>query len=500
MDEVLKRFRDADLLVAPEALSFLRERSDALALAELVLKQKSVSIVSRELLESVARHEEDKKIPVPVEILRKPGFQPIAKEHDADLKFLKEKDVSGRSKCTGKVDDFVNYFNDRLSRLDAVLKTHIGKGPVVRIDSLGSQAKGTEVRVVGMVSSKKMTSKGHILFELESVDGIAKVLALKTEREPEHACFDKANHLLLDEVVAVDGKVSDPFLMASDIVWPDVPAEPAKLAERDLSVAFISDVHVGSKYCMNDNLSKMLSWLNGEVESEKEREVVGKIKYLIVAGDVVDGIGVYPRQEKELVVKDIYAQYKLFFDLVEEIPDYIEVIVAPGNHDAVRRAEPQPRFPDEILKDFNASNVHFSGSPAWSVVEGLRLLIYHGTSLDSVIASLPGMSYQHPEKPMLELVRRRNLSPIYGDNPIVPEEKDYMVLDEVPDIVHMGHVHKNGYARYKSVMLVNSGTWQARTEFQVQQGHVPSPCILPIYEMKTGKITQVDFSGAKTVS
>lgn len=494
MENLLKRFREADLLVAPDALSFLRERSDAGELAELVLQDKTVSIVSRELLESLARREEEKKIPVPVEVIRKPGFRPPAKGREANLKFFKEKDVSGRSRCTGKVEDFVNYFRDRFSRVETILKTHIGKSSLVRIDSLGSYAKGHEARIIGIVSSKKITSKGHLLFELESVDGVAKVLALKSDREPERTCFEKANSLLLDEVVAVDGRVSDPFVIASDIVWPDVPAEPPKLVEEDVSIAFLSDLHVGSRYFLNDNLLKMLSWLNGEVESEKELEVVGKIKYVVIAGDLVDGIGVYPKQEKELVVKDVYEQYKLFFELLEKIPSYIEVIVSPGNHDAVRRAEPQPMIPGELLNDFKAGNVHFVGNPSWVSIEGLRLLVYHGTSLDSVIASLPKMNYQHPEKPMVELVKRRNLSPLYGDNPIVPEDKDYLAIDEVPDIVHMGHVHKNGYARYKSVMLVNSGTWQARTDFQIAQGHVPSPCILPVYELHSGKLTQIDFT------
>jgi hypothetical protein len=28
----------------------------------------------------------------------------------------------------------------------------------------------------------------------------------------------------------------------------------------------------------------------------------------------------------------------------------------------------------------------------------------------------------------------------------------------------------------------------------VKQGHVPSPCILPIYEMKTGTVKNVSFA------
>jgi DNA polymerase II small subunit len=94
---------------------------------------------------------------------------------------------------------------------------------------------------------------------------------------------------------------------------------------------------------------------------------------------------------------------------------------------------------------------------------------------------------------MVELIKRRNLSPLFGENPIVPEPKDYMVIEELPDIVHMGHVHKNGYEKYRGIVLINSGTWQARTEFQAKQGHVPSPCLLPVYDLHKGDISVVSF-------
>ena len=65
---------------------------------------------------------------------------------------------------------------------------------------------------------------------------------------------------------------------------------------------------------------------------------------------------------------------------------------------------------------------------------------------------------------MLELIRRRHLSPIYGDSLIVPESHDWMVMDAEPDIVHMGHVHKNGYMMYRGTLLINSGTGTATIE------------------------------------
>jgi DNA polymerase II small subunit len=213
------------------------------------------------------------------------------------------------------------------------------------------------------------------------------------------------------------------------------------------------------------------------------------VKYVVLAGDVVDGVGVYPNHIKELSVPDIYKQYAMFDDFVERLPEYIQVIIVPGNHDAVRRAEPMPA----IDKDFVHTDVISLGNPATVSIEGIKHVLYHGTSLDSLIANIPHATYTHPEKVMVEYLRHRHLSPIYGTNLIVPQHTDYLVLEEEPDVLHCGHVHKNGYGLYRNTLLVNSGTFQDRTEFQIKQGHVPTPGMVPVYELKHARLRTLDF-------
>jgi len=204
---------------------------------------------------------------------------------------------------------------------------------------------------------------------------------------------------------------------------------------------------------------------------------------------VVDGIGIYPNQEKDLLIKDIYKQYEMFDDWLSRLPDHIEVIVAPGNHDAVRRGEPQPAIPESLIK----SDVHRVGNPCPLSIEGIKHLMYHGTSIDSLIASVPGLSYNHPEKVMVEFLRRRHLSTLYGGNPIIPENVDYMVIEDPPDVLHGGHVHTNGYAKHRGTVVINSGTFQGQTDFQIKQGHVPTPGLVPIYELKYSRLRTLDF-------
>ena len=119
-----------------------------------------------------------------------------------------------------------------------------------------------------------------------------------------------------------------------------------------------------------------------------------------------------------------------------------------------------------------------------------------GLTYDDVLL-IPRHSKVLPHEAMLELVRRRHLSPIYGQNLIVPEDHDYLVIEDEPDVVHMGHVHKNGYMLYRGSLLVNSGTFQDRTDFQVRMGHTPTPGVVPILEAKTGKLNHISFMASE---
>ena len=200
------------------------------------------------------------------------------------------------------------------------------------------------------------------------------------------------------------------------------------------------------------------------------------------------------RQEIELKIQDIYQQYKKAAEYFSEIPKHITVIISPGNHDAVRQAEPQPMLPENIRADFS-ENVTFVGNPSVVDLDGVRLMIYHGRSIDDLVASIPGVSYQEPTKAMVEMMKRRHLSPIYGSRvSIAPEKQDHFVIGQVPDILHCGHVHTVGVEWYKNVLLVNSGTWQSQTEFQKRVNVVPTPAQVPVVDLSTLKTTILKFA------
>lgn len=380
----------------------------------------------------------------------------------------------------GKVDDFVAYFNSRLEKISKILRTRVQP---TQIKNLG-KFRGESVTVLGLVSNV-FERKDYYIIELEDQTGVINCIANGKNAEI-------AKELLGDEVIAVTGTLKGSAIIADRIIFPDLPLNGERKA-IDFGIVFISDTHFGSKGFLEKNWLHFVKWINCESENEEMNRIAEKVKYLIVAGDIVDGVGVYPEQEKELAIIDIYQQYELAASHFDAIRKDIQIIISPGNHDSVRQAEPQPPLPKEIEALF-PKNVLNVCNPALVDLEGVKVLVYHGRSLDDVVTKIPKLSYEVPHKAMEELLKRRHLCPFYGGrSPIAPEKEDFLVIDEIPDVLHSGHVHTFGTGFYRGVFLVNSSTWQSQTEFQKKTNLNPMPCNVAVY--LGDKIAKIKFNG-----
>ena len=212
----------------------------------------------------------------------------------------------------------------------------------------------------------------------------------------------------------------------------------------------------------------------------------------------MEGVGVYPGQEFQLAERDPKRQYELAGQLLRQVPGYTQIVISPGNHDAVRQALPQPAVAVDMAESLYAmDNVRWVGDPAYVKLHGVTFLVYHGKSLDDVIATTPNLAYDRPTDAMKLLLRARHLAPTYGKRTALsPELRDYMVVDQVPDVFHAGHVHTYGELSYRGTLLVNSGTWQAQTQFQSNMGMEPTPSIIPVLDLSTLKAVRRNFSSA----
>lgn len=399
-------------------------------------------------------------------------------------------DITDNSTCIGDYDEFVGYFRDRYSRLGDMIRSRISARPIESVmkkkGSVRAQGEKNEASIVCMVSDQRVTANGHRLIEVEDGTGSLNVLISK-----DSDIFEEP--LLLDEVVGITGSPTGDggLFIASSIIHPDAPVTNVIRRSKEPSVAaLISDIHIGSDTFLEDEWLRFIDWTNGDTDDG----LAERLRYIVVAGDVVDGIGIYPGQEHELHIKDIYEQYEKAAEYFSMLPGHVRIVISPGNHDAVRQAEPQPAFSEDIRKIFKSDNITFVGNPSAVEIEGVRLLIYHGRSIDDLVSNLPGTSYSHPEKAMTELLKRRHLSPIYGGRVMIaPESSDHFIIDPLPDIIHSGHVHTVGACRYRGVLLANSGTWQGQTEFQKRMNIQPDPARIPLVELSTGEVKLISF-------
>ena len=119
-------------------------------------------------------------------------------------------------------------------------------------------------------------------------------------------------------------------------------------------------------------------------------------------------------------------------------------------------------------------------------------MLFRSRSFDDMVMAM-NLTHADTDEIMKLLVEKRHLAPIYGERTALASEfEDYMVLDEVPDVIHTGHVHINSYAKYKGIHLLNSGTFQKQTEFQKVYNIVPTCGQVPI--LSNGKMRVLDFS------
>jgi len=427
------------------------------------------------------------------------GFPMLAT--DVDMELDVHFDITGKSTTEGKLSDIISHFNSRLEKIKKMLITS-GKLPNRPIEtnqlahnkSRYSDSNNTAT-IVGLVNDVR--HKGENLhFKVEDISGEI-FCVLRPPRAMDGSPAAKRRNtiavagLMEDDVVGVTGFInpgSRDMLLVEDIHLAPMTRHTKRCAEENqaVSAAFISDIHVGSKTFLRFQWDKLVKWFH-------EDPLAKTIKYLVLSGDAVDGVGIYKDQDKELEIVDVYKQYEEVARLTELLPDWVETIILPGNHDAVRPAEPQPSLDPMIQQYFNSAT--FVGNPCDFSLHGVRTLAYHGVSIMDFVSSIKHVTFSKPEVAMAEMLERRHLAPTWGGKtPLSPELEDHMVIEEIPDIFVTGHVHGHHCGDYKGSTLIQSSTWQDQTGYMRMLGFQPKPCILTVVNLNTHKTASVPFA------
>ncbi|MGF3521940.1 MAG: DNA-directed DNA polymerase II small subunit, partial [Candidatus Bathyarchaeia archaeon] len=399
---------------------------------------------------------------------------------------------TGKLSSNGTMEEYIQYFQDRFKRMEKLLRQRMDVKAATPIsEALKAQAK-TKLKIIGMVQEKR-ESKQQLFITIEDLNASATILIPNKAPEEVHK---KAQMLLPDQVICVAViKTRSQLFLAEDIIFPEVGQKPNHRAPEPVYAVLTSDIHVGSAKFNKEAFKRFLLWLNGKYGNEQMKQIASHTKYVLVAGDLVDGVGVFPGQAKELVIKDVHKQYRFAAKILEKIPHHIEIIVSPGNHDAPRKALPQPAISEDFLPTKEGPRKIYSlSNPCRVSLHGVEVLMYHGRSLDDIIGAVPDINHEHPEKAMRLLMQGRHLAPIYGGKTLLsPENRDYLVIDKVPDIFHAGHIHVLGCCNYRGVLVVNSGGWQDQTDYMAKLGLVPTPGKVPVVNLQTLETTILSF-------
>jgi len=515
--DLVNDFLDKDVLVSPDLLG-INLNDDMLNVINSKIKDDSFLLLNKDLLSSISdfsefNWEEFEKSKVFLEkgkenvygsfvkILN--GNKEVQKENVLEKKEVKVEEIKILNSYAENpreigVNDFVSYFKKRYEVLSNILRTRL-EG-LISISRLNSGERGERVSLIGVVYDKRETKNGNCLLTLEDPTGKINVLINKNKENIDSL----VGEIVLDEVIGVSGSLGDNIVFANEVYFPDIPLSELKKSPTDDHVIFLSDIHVGSNMFLKNSFLKFLKWVRGESGSFIQKRIAKKVKYVFIIGDLVDGVGIYPGQDEELDIKNIEDQYEKCAEFLKMIPKHIKIIICPGNHDALRIAEPQPVLSEKYAKSlWEMPNVVMVSNPSVINIgnkegfEGFNVLMYHGYSFDYYVSEVEKIrnsgGYDGVDILMKFLLQKRHLAPSHSSTLYVPSVEDPLIIEKVPDFFVTGHIHKAKIGSYNSTTLICSSCWQDKTSFQEKVGHDPEPSRVPLVNLQTREVKMLRF-------
>ena len=383
---ILTRLIESGFQITPDALEYILELDSPLETVESMILVKSPSespsVLSKAYIESLVEGREVISKPIETSIEPPdepaPSLEPELEVVSSDWQFRIDKSPSDENVGSeGTIEDFLLMFRDRFERIKKMYMARIDtqkaippsvakmrKNPTKRttpMDGDGSRRrKPPSQMVLGIIRDKHISKAGNVIIDLEEYlpeksatdsrssssesnnESILCIIPSRLSDLQGQNLSEKANSLLLDEIVCISGYVDyESRMIADDVLFPDIPmVRQIGRAKRDIYAAFISDLHCGSQEFLEDELDRFIAWLNGRDVDDSDKSMAENTRYLFIAGDMVDGISVYPGQRYHLAISSLYDQYALIAEKLRKLPDRMKVFCIPGNHDAARLGTP----------------------------------------------------------------------------------------------------------------------------------------------------------------
>ena len=240
---------------------------------------------------------------------------------DVDSEIEIHFDITGRSTTEGKMFDMQSFFSDRLRQIRQmmIVGRSLPRRPISNSEAWRNRQRYSstdyEVTLVGLVSETRWARSGNFNFVIED-----ETMQIRCSLKPPSGASNlhpALDGLMNDDVVGVSGHFligeRNPLFLANDIHMPPLGRHSKATASEDeaVSAAFLSDVHVGSKTFLAPQWEKMIEWFRTD-------PLARTVKYFVLSGDGVDGVGIYPGQQRHLAITDLFNQYGELARLLED--------------------------------------------------------------------------------------------------------------------------------------------------------------------------------------
>jgi len=319
--KIVQLFLDRNILVQSDALPILdsltpKQADDLISGVLKMSEQDDFLVLSCKLLSQFIQKKEEAATQEKQETAHQAN-SPIknGSSRKGEVKVL----FSYNEKSTKReVGHFVQYFRARYKALEQMLSFRKELQGRLSISRIRAKKDKESVSAIGMVSDIQLTKNNNLMVIIEDLTSSISVLINKNRSDE---LYSMAKNLVLDEVIGVEGVVSSGIIFANTLIQPDVPlTKEFKKSGEEEYAAFLGDPHIGSRHFLNHEFTKFVNWINCKIGDERQKEIASKIKYLFIIGDIVDGVGIYPSQEDDLEIPDIYKQYDKFVNFLKQLP------------------------------------------------------------------------------------------------------------------------------------------------------------------------------------
>ncbi|MFW9904531.1 MAG: metallophosphoesterase [Candidatus Thorarchaeota archaeon] len=425
----------------------------------------------------------------------------IPAAHRSSSQITVKLDIPERTSAKPDFLAFRKLFQNRFEQLSNIfLENFKSSEPILKRKIEGEEVSKYKSGVlIGMVQDTRVLHTNKFVIQLEDLESEIITNCVMVQDSPS---FPEYRDILRDTVIGISGVLPKNFkegnitaFWGKDVIRPGFFPITFNPTSNPHKILFIADLHYGSKYFSRSIFAKLIKLLTLKDLDSLYVKMAEDIKTIIIVGDLVDGVGRFSNQKEQITSHSFQTQYEGLAKILMDIPSDIQIFVIPGEHDATQAALPQPAIDRQISKSLLViPNLTSHGNPLRLSLENMNLLIFHGQGTYELFQKQFQKTHLNPTTAIKHLLEYRHLYPEYGSyNPLAPFNKDYLVIDEVPNVIVSGHLHHAYFEEYKGIKIITCGTFQRENQISTQlEGNV-SLGIVPILDTQSGKVEMIDL-------